>query len=481
MHSIVSSSSESTPDTESKSDLLSPPQAPWPTFGQESHTTFKLALPLISGQLSQMLMGAADTVMIGAVGVISLGASTFANTLLAVPFVMGIGLLSSVSVRVSQAHGAHEPEEAQQAVRHGTWLAAGLGLLVVLAMGLLIPLLSWFRQPTEVVAQTPVYLLTCAVSLIPALISMVWKNHADAMNRPWPPFWIMLGSVLLNVLLNWLWIYGHWGFPALGLEGAGYATLAARCIGALVLFLWLTRSATTRAWTPPHWLARWQRSSFSSLLAIGIPACMHMLAEVTAFVTASLMVGSLGVAALAAHQVAITCIATAFMIPMGVAMATTVRVGEIVGAQQRERLHRVLTGSWLFAAAFMTCSMILFFVWGRELAMLFVQEAEVIRVATTLLLVASLFQLFDGLQVVSAAALRGVDDVKVPAWIAVLAYWVISLPMAWVLTFHWNLGAAGVWGALAIGLGIAAPMLMWRAWRLLEASARYDKTSPQPI
>jgi len=460
MHSIVSSSQgERTPSSAS----------PQPTFGQESRTTLKLALPLISGQLSQMLMGAADTVMIGAVGVVPLGASTFANTLLAVPFVMGIGLLSSVSVRVSQAHGAQVPEDAQQAVRHGTWLAAGMGLMVVLVLGLMLPFLSWFQQPAEVVAQAPVYLMTCAVSLIPALMSMVWKNHADALNRPWPPFWIMLGSVMLNVLLNWLWIWGNWGFPALGLEGAGYATLTARCIGAGVLFLWITRSAVTRVWTPRRWLIPCQRSGFTSLLGIGIPACLHMLAEVTAFVTASLMVGSLGVAALAAHQVAITCIATAFMIPMGVAMATSVRVGEIVGARQRERLHRVLAGSWLFAAAFMTLSMIVFFVWGRELAALFVQEAEVIRVATSLLLVASLFQLFDGLQVVSAAALRGVDDVKVPAWIAVLAYWVISLPMAWVMTFHWHLGAVGVWGALAIGLGIAAPLLMWRAWRLLGA------------
>lgn len=463
MHSIVSPSSES----KTESETLISPQAPWPTFGQESRTTFKLALPLISSQLSQMLMGAADTVMIGAVGVVPLGASTFANTLLAVPFVMGIGLLSSVSVRVSQAHGANEPAEAQQAVRHGTWLAVGLGLLVVLTMGLLLPFLSWFQQPAEVVERTPIYLMTCAVSLIPSLMSLVWKNHADALNRPWVPFWIMLGSVGVDIFLNWVWIWGKLGFPAMGLEGAGYSTLLGRCLCAIALFLWLTRSAATRAWTPSRWLSRWQRSSFSSLLVIGIPACMHMLAEVTAFVTASLMVGSLGVAALAAHQVAITCIATAFMIPLGVAMATTVRVGEIVGAHQRARLHRVLSGSWLFAAAFMTLSMIVFFVWGRELASMFVQEAEVIQVATTLLLVASLFQLFDGLQVVSAAALRGVDDVKVPAWIAVLAYWVISLPMAWVLAFHWQLGAAGVWGALAIGLGIAAPMLMWRAWRLL--------------
>lgn len=468
MHSFVSSSSE-------HSSLVISPR---PTFRQECGTTFKLALPLIAGQLSQMLMGAADTVMIGELGVVELGASTFANTLLAVPFVMGIGLLSSVSVRVSQAHGAQDPEEARLAVRHGTWLAILLGLLVVLAMNTLLPLLNGFQQPPEVVARTPVYLLTCAFSLIPALMSMVWKNHADALNHPWPPFCIILGSVLLNILLNWLWIYGNWGFPALGLEGAGYATLAARFLGAAAVFGWLVRSPLTREWTPRRWMERWQKSAFRHLLVIGIPASLHLLAEVTAFVTASLMVGSLGKISLAAHQVALTCIATAFMVPLGVAMATTVRVGEIVGNRQPARMHRVLIGSWLFATAFMSLSMVVFFAWGQELAALFVQDKEVIQTAAALLMVASLFQLFDGLQVVSAAALRGVDDVKIPAWIAVLAYWVISLPIAWVFAFRLHWGATGVWGALAVGLGIAAPMLMWRAWRLLGKDYKQPKTPP---
>ncbi|TDU81094.1 MATE family multidrug resistance protein [Prosthecobacter fusiformis] len=439
----------------------------WPSFGQECRITLKLAVPLVSGQLSQMLMGVADTVMIGTVGVLALGASTFANTLLAVPYVLGIGLLSSVSVRVSQAHGAKAPEEARQTVRHGTWLALGLGLLVVLGTVALIPMLPHFQQPAEVVELAPVYLLTCAISLIPALMMMVWKNHADALNKPWPPFCIMVGSVLLNVLLNWLWIEGHAGFPAMGLEGAGYATLTARIIGALALFIWLNRSPTVREWSPVRWLVRTQMQGFSSLLKIGLPASFHLLAEVTAFVMASLMIGSLGVIPLAAHQVAITCIATAFMVPLGVAMATTVRVGEIVGANQRARLHRVLVGSWLFATLFMSVSMGVFFIWGQPLAAQFVNDAGVIEAAAALLVVGSLFQLFDGLQVVSAAALRGVDDVKVPAWIAVLAYWTISLPLGWLLGLQMGWGATGIWAALAVGLAIAAVMLMWRAWRLL--------------
>ncbi len=459
MHSTLSS-----PSTSSTAAVA---QTPWPTFAQENRATLKLALPLISGQLSHMLMGVSDTVMIGSVGVVPLGASTFANTLLAVPFVVGLGLLSSVSVRVSQAHGAKRPQDSQSAVIHGTWLALVLGLGVVVATLLLIPFLPFFNQPGDVTLQTPIYLLPCAVSLIPSLISIVWKNHADALNRPWPPFWITLASVFLDILLNWLWIHGHWGFPAMGLAGAAYSTLVSRTLCAIVLFVWLRKSRTLNEWTPRKWWVRCEKKEFASLLKIGVPASFHQLAEVTAFVLASLMIGSLGVVALASHQIAITVIATAYMVPLGIAMATTVRVGEIVGADQRPRLHRVLLGSWLFAASFMSLSMLVCFFWGESLARAFVNEPEVIKLVASLLLVAALFQLFDGLQVVSAAALRGVNDVKVSAWIAILAYWIISLPVGWWLGFEMGWGATGIWAALAVGLGMAAGMLMWRAWRLL--------------
>ncbi len=441
-----------------------------PSFGAECRQTLKLAVPLISGQLSQMLMGVTDTVMIGRVGVAPLAASTFANTVLAMPFVVGFGLLSSVSVRVSQAHGAGDRVAAGEALRHGTWLALFWGLLIVAAVALVTPFLHRFGQPVEVVERAPVYLLTCAISLVPAMLTTAWKNHADALNRPWAPFWIGLGAIALNVLLNWLWIFGHWGFPALELEGAGYATLAARVIGAAALLVWLGRWSGLRSWLPVHWLAAWKRGEFVSLLRIGAPASLQLLAEVTAFVVATLMIGTLGVEPLAAHQVAITCAATAFMVPLGIAMATTVRVGEIAGAGEQPRLRRVLAGSWLFALVFMSASMALFLLGGRPLAACFVSEVEVIDKAAMLLVVAGLFQLFDGLQVVSVSALRGVNDVTRPAWMAAFSYWVVALPLGWLLGLHWNWGATGVWTGLAFGLAVAALLLGRRAWRLLVES-----------
>ena len=452
--------------------LLTPthPPAPpgaWPSFARESRATLVLALPLIAGQLSQMLMGVADTIMVGRLGVVPLGAATFANTVLVVPFVLGIGLLTSVSVRVSQASGANRPADAEEALRHGTWLALGFGVLIALAMWFSLPALSLLGQPPEVVALTPDYLLICAVSLIPALLSMAWKNHADALNHPWPPFWIMLGGVGLNVLLNWLWIWGHWGFPALGLEGAGWATLAARTASAIVMFVWLTRSQYIRAWTPPRWFAPCRRVAFLSLLAIGFPVSLQLLTEVGAFAASALLIGTLGAVPLAAHQVAITCAATTFMVPLGLAMAITVRVGEIVGADERPRLHRVLLGGWLYATGVMLLSTLAFLFFGRNIAAQFVNDIGVVDIAARLLIVGGIFQLFDGLQIISGNALRGVNDVRVPAWIAFIAYWLIALPCGAALGLWQGHGAMGMWIGLAAGLAVAAALLGHRAWRKL--------------
>lgn len=445
----------------------SAPPNPWPSFARESHDTLVLALPLIAGQLSQMLMGVADTVMVGRLGVVPLGAATFANTVLVVPFVLGIGLLTSVSVRVSQASGAGRPADAEEALRHGTWLALAFGVLIALGMWFGLPVLGLLGQPPEVVAQAPNYLLICAVSIIPALLSMAWKNHADALNHPWPPFWIMLGGVGLNVFLNWLWIWGHWGFPALGLDGAGYATLVARIATAIVMFLWLTRSHFICDWTPPHWFAPCRRAAFLSLLAIGFPVSLQLLTEVGAFAASALLIGTLGAVPLAAHQVAITCAATTFMVPLGLAMAITVRVGEIVGAGERPRLHRVLLGGWLYATGFMLLSTLAFLFFGQGLAEQFVIDHTVVEIAARLLIVAGIFQLFDGLQIVSGNALRGVNDVRVPAWIAFLVYWVIALPCGAGLGLGLGYGAMGMWIGLAAGLAIAAALLGHRAWHKL--------------
>lgn len=439
-------------------------------FWGEARATLLLSLPLIAGQLGQMLMGIADTVMIGRVGLVSLAASTFANTLLMVPFLFGVGLLTSISIRVSQGRGARRHDDVKHALRHGTWLALAFGVLVVVGIGMLEPWLGYLGQPDEVVEVVPGYLRLAAFSLIPAMVSMAWKNYGDALNRPWMPFTILLAGVGFNILLNWILIYGNWGMPAMGLEGAGWATLIARCAVVVVLYRWLMRSSAVKQWAPQRWWGRWKKGEFRVLCGLGVPIGLHLLAEAGAFSAATLLAGMLGVHALAAHQVALTCASTSFMVPLGLAMAVTVRIGEAAGHGGQGRLRTILAGGWLFGLLFTCLSMGVFIFWGRELAMQIVHEPGVIALASSLLVIAGVFQLVDGSQVISSSALRGLGDVVRPAWLGAFAYWVVSIPTGAYLAFGCGWGARGVWWGLAVGLGTAAVVLGWRAWKMAGGS-----------
>ena len=440
------------------------------SFWFEARATLLLALPLIAGQVGQMLMGVADTVMIGRVGVVPLAASTFANTLLMVPFLFGVGLLTSISIRVAQGRGGKRHDDVKHALRHGTWLALGYGLVVVAMIMSLLPWLGNFGQPEEVVEAVPRYLTLAAISLVPAMVSMGWKNYGDALNRPWVPFWILLSGVAFNVLLNWIFIYGNWGMPALGLEGAGWATLIARSSVVVGLYFWLMKSPAVKDWAPQRWWGRWKKGEFRVLCRFGVPIGFQLLAEVGSFAAASLMIGTLGVVALAAHQVALTCASVSFMVPLGVAMAITVRMGEASGGADEQggqmRLRRILLGGWAYGLLFTGVSMTVFILGGRWLAAQIVMDPEVIHLATGLLVIAGVFQLVDGSQVISSSALRGMGDVVIPAWLGIFAYWGVAVPLSAYLAFSQGGGAYGVWWGLALGLGTAALLLGVRAWRM---------------
>ncbi len=447
---------------------------PHPSFAGECRATLRLALPLIGGQLGQMVMGLIDTAMLGHLDdVIPMDASAFATSLVSVPFVFGIGLLTGISVRVANARGAGKHEEAHQALIHGTWFALGYGVLVTILIACLVPFLHIFRQSPQVTQQTPVFLVMFAASVIPAFFSIAWKNHADALHNPWPAVWIYVCGILLNVLVNWLWIFGHWGFPAMGLVGSGLATLVVRIGMAVAIFLWFRRSKVMHEWFPKSGWFKVSWAGVRSLLAIGGPASLGLLTEVSAFAAATLVIGGLrDVIAVAAHQVALNCAITAFMIPLGISMALTVRIGALAGANQRQRMHRVLASGWVIGAMFTLFSMVAFLTSGRWLVHRFITENaghynDVVAVATELLVVAGLFQVFDGQQVICAGALRGDGDVRMPAVLSLFAYWGLAVPLGAVLTLYFHQGPVGMWIGLAAGLGASAIVLSIRAWMRL--------------
>ena len=238
---------------------------------RELKATLLLAVPLMAGQLGQMLMGLADTIMLARLGPLELAASSFANIILWVPLVCGMGLMVAVSMRVSQARGAWQPEAAATAVRHGIWLGLIVGVPTVLSLLALIPWLGNFGQPPDVAAAAPEFFVPVALSVLPAVMTMALKNFADAMEQPWPAFWIGLAGIGLNVLLNWIFIFGHLGVPAWGLAGAGWATLAARTATLLVMFAWVATTPAFQGWRPVHWWNRPHGPTLKRLLALGTP------------------------------------------------------------------------------------------------------------------------------------------------------------------------------------------------------------------
>ncbi|MCB1061665.1 MAG: MATE family efflux transporter [Verrucomicrobiae bacterium] len=443
----------------------------WISIRNEGRSTLLLAFPLIAGQVGQMLMGVADTLMIGRLGVVPLAAATFANNVLHLPLMIGIGMMMAVSIRVSQARGAKDQAAARDALRHGLLIGHIVGIMAVALAVVLLPFLGHFRQDPDVTEAAGLYFLIVSVSMIPAIGAMAVKNHADAMNHPWPAFWIVLGGVALNVLLNWILIYGRFGIPAYGLEGAGIATLIARSVALAALLWWCVGSRHLCGWVPVHWFRRPDWTAVRSLVRVGLPASLQLLAEISAFVGATILIGTLGKEALASHQVAITCAAMVFMVPLGLAMALTVQIGEAWGAGELKRMRPIVVSGWLMVIAFTVLSANVFLFFNRSIAGWFLTESDALQLAASLLVVAAVFQFSDALQIVSAGALRGLDDVKGPAWVAFFAYWVISLPIGWWLAFRQEWGVAGMWWGITIGLTLTALILGVRIWRKTAVSA----------
>ncbi len=432
---------------------------------RENRRTLYLALPIVVGLVGQMLMGIADTVMLGHVGVVPLAACAFANTILVVPMVFGFGLLSAVSVSASHAHGARNSHLAGESLRGGILLALAVGLLVGAGAHTGLPFLHLLGQPHEVNATVGVYFLLCAWSLLPLLVSGAAKNFCEALGRPWVPFWILMAGVLLNVFLNWILIYGNLGSPAMGIDGAGIATLLSRIAVMCGILIYPSFERSLKVAWPCAWLAPGMLRESWHLLKIGIHTAGLNLCEVTGFSFGSLMMGWLGVIPLAAHQIALSVAATTFMVPLGLAQAVSMRVGHARGASRAKRIPSIVHSALGLTAGVMALFAAGYFLLGNEIAGGFTPDLAVRTLTVQLLVLAGVFQIFDGIQVVSSGALRGFADTKIPFLIGIISYWVVALPVSWLAAFQFGFGALGVWVGFVVGLGVAAASMSTRLLR----------------
>lgn len=430
---------------------------------REIKNILTLAIPLVIGQLGQMLLGVFDTLMVGKVGILDLAALTYANSLFIIPFVFGIGILTCVSIRTSTARGADDTADARNICRNGLYLSTIIGICFFLAALALYPFLHSLGQPDDVATHSQSYYLIIMASLIPCIISIMLKNHADALDRAWPAFWIFMAGVALNILLNAALIFGKWGFPELGLEGAGVATLIARILIVVAMLAWFQSDKRLKIWTPEHWFKKPDWSEVGKLLKLGFPAGLQTLAEVSTFAVAGLLIGAFGAEALASHQIALNVSGMSFMIPLGISMALTVRIGETRGNKARQ--ISIVKSGWAITLISSCSTAALFILAGHVIAGWFIDDLKIIQIAASLLVVAAVFQIVDGLQVASTGLLRGLHDTRTPAIMAIISYWGVGIPSGYILAHYFGLEARGIWWGLANGLGVAGVLLSVRIWR----------------
>ena len=433
---------------------------------REARPTLLLAIPITIGQVSQMLMGVTDSLMIGRTGTVPLAASAFGVGVFNVFFIIGLGLITPVAVFASRSRGEGRHDEAGEFMRHGLLIALVSGAIEFALVILISGHLAWFRQPPEVLDAVNPFFVLLGFSIFPVLAYLALRQFAESMGRPWVPMLVMLCGVGLNAFLNWVFIYGHLGVPALGLTGAGISTLISRTLGTAVIFIWLCLDPAMREAWPRRWLAPVSWKRLRRMLGVGLPTSGSLLFEGGAFAAATVMMGWLGAAPLAAHQIALSCAALTFMVALGLSMAVGMRMSAAVGSGDHANLRPIWIGGTLMGLAMSFAVTVIFLAFGHAIASCFVRDAGVVSVATLLLVVAAVFQIFDGGQVINSAALRGLTDVKVPAAITFVAYWLVALPVGYLLGIRGPFGPAGIWSGLAGGLAVAAVLLGLRIVRL---------------
>lgn len=424
----------------------------------------KLAFPVIIGQLGHIMVSVADTMMVGRVGVIPLAAATFAGSIYHVLMIFGIG----VSFAITPLVAASDPKDQSGLMR---LLQNGLFLNVVLgfglaALGLLIaPFLGYFGQESAVTIEAKPYMIIMCVSLIPLMHFQSYRQFSEGLSDTFNPMVVSIVANLLNVGLNYVLIYGAWGIPAYGLIGAGCATLVSRIIMALLMYL-----ATRKKLTGFSWLL--QMTLVKKMLGIGVPSGLQYVFEVGAFGMAAIMAGWIGAESQAAHQIAINIASISYMAASGFGAAAAIRIGNQLGQKNIRDLKLAGHSLMLTTIVFMIFCGFTFILLRVPLVALFIENEMVQNLAAGLLIVAAAFQLSDGLQAVGLGIMRGLTDVKIPTLVTFISFWLIAIPLGYVLAFRFDLGVYGVWYGLSIGLTVAA-FLHFLRFRYLVARLKF--------
>ncbi|WP_114749073.1 MATE family efflux transporter [Pleomorphovibrio marinus] len=432
----------------------------------QAKVTFKLAYPVMLSQLGQVMVGVADNIMVGRLGAEPLAAASLANSIFFLILMFGTGVSMAMTPLVAMAQGEGNHDNISVYFRHGSLINLICGVLLFVLILAFSPLLHFLRQPEEVVVLAIPYLLIITLSLLPFMFFQNYKQFIEGLSQTKQAMVITIICNGLNVVFNYLLIFGKFGFPALGLNGAGWATLIARILMALVIYLYVKKSSRFRMFKTPLGINSISWPISRKMLKIGVPTGLQYVFEVGAFSTAAIMMGWIGVNALAAHQIAINLASISYMMASGLSAAAMVRVGNQLGRRDIKTLREVGFSIFGMVIAFMTIFAVVLLLLRNQLPLLYIEDIEVVKTASSLIIIAGIFQLSDGVQVVGLGALRGLSDVKIPTLVTLVAYWLIGLPLGYILAFKLGFNEIGIWIGLLCGLSVTAVLLLLRFHRL---------------
>jgi MATE family multidrug resistance protein len=429
---------------------------------RELRNLFALSAPIALSQVGQMTMGVVDTMMVARVGVHELAAVAISSTWVWSSGSLAQGIVQGMDPLVSQAHGARDGEAVALAFQRALVIAGAVAIpLMALWLGTEAALRQLGQDP-EVARLAGVYMRARLPSALGFLLFTAQRQYLAGRGITRPAMWVMLLGNVANALLDWMLIFGRLGMPALGIAGAGLATALTNLLLPVGLFLWIRLGGLREgAWR------RWDRkvlepAGLLRFLGLGFPVGLQLALEANAFTVAMLLVGSLGVAPLAAHQIVMNMASFTFMFPLGIAIGASARAGNLIGARDGDTLRLACRVALAMGGGVMTIAALVFLIFRDTLPRLYVAELEVVAIASSLLPIAGAFQIFDGIQVVGGGLMRGMGRPQAGAIANLLAFYLIGLPLAWALAFPGGLGVLGVWWGLAAGLlSVAVILGLW--------------------
>jgi len=436
------------------------------TLRAEMRPMIRLALPLVLAELGWMVMAIVDTMMVGRLpdSATAIGAVSISSHLFHVIAFFGVGLLIGLDTLVSQAFGAGDREDCHRSLLNGIYLSLAMTPLLTIPLLFFGSFLKFFHVDPAVSALAVPYMKALTVGLFPLMLYFSVRRAMQAMNLVRPVAFALITANAVNLLGNWILIYGKWGAPALGVAGSGWSTAIARLYMAAVLIvylLWYDRKHRTDLLKTPVDvdLPRIRR-----LLSLGLPAALQITVEIGVFALATMLIGRLGAVALASHQITLNTASLTYMVPLGISSAAAVRVGQAIGRKDIPGAANAGTAAIFIGAAFMSLASVVLLIFPRWIARMYTPDEKIIGSTVTLLAVCAAFQLFDGIQTVATGALRGTGDTRTPMLCHFAMYWLLGLPLGAWLCFRRGWGVTGLWIGLSLSLILIGCVLLW-VWR----------------